>query len=193
MTDRYLDLLRHGAVRGDASFRGTTDEPLTDLGWSQMSQAVTDSPTWTHIVSSPLKRCAEFAERFAETHGLPLEIMDALRERDFGDWEGLPAHEIPEADLARFWEDPAGFDPPGAEPFADFSARVLAAWDQIRRHGSPHTLVITHGGVIRVILASLLMMPAQALLLIEVPHGSRTRLRVPDPPGRPSLIFHRCN
>ncbi|NEX19604.1 histidine phosphatase family protein [Thiorhodococcus mannitoliphagus] len=193
MTDRYLDLLRHGEVAGGACFRGRSDDPLSNLGWAQMSQAVADAPTWTGIVSSPLTRCAAFGQCFADTHGMPLEQMDALRERDFGAWEGVPAHEIATEDLTRFWEDPAGFTPPEAEPFDAFRARVLDGWRQILERTDPHSLVITHGGVIRVILAELLQMPTSSLLLIEVPHACRTRIRIPAPSGRPSLVFHRRN
>lgn len=176
---------------GGACFRGRSDDTLSDLGWAQMSQAVADAPTWTGIVSSPLKRCADFAERFAETHALGLDRVDALRERDFGSWEGLAANEIAPEDLGRFWADPASFTPPGAEPFSDFRTRVLDAWRQILKRPDRHTLVITHGGVIRTILADLLTMPDSALLLIEVPHACRSRIRVHAPPGRPSLVFHR--
>nr|WP_242482364.1 histidine phosphatase family protein [Thiocystis violacea] len=188
-----MDLVRHGEVEGGPCFRGRSDDPLSGLGWAQMSQAVADAPTWTHIISSPLKRCADFAERFAETYKLPLERMDALRERDFGAWDGVPTHEIPPDDLSRFWEAPAEFNPPEAETFTDFRARVLEGWHQILRRPDPHTLVITHGGVIRTILTDLLMMPPSALLLIEVPYACRTRIRAPEPPGRPSLVFHRGN
>ena len=191
MTDRYVDLLRHGEAQGGIRFRGSSDDPLSDFGWAQMSQAVADAPTWTRIVSSPLARCSAFAERFAETHGLSLELVDALRERDFGDWEGLPPHEIAAAELGRFWDDPTSFTPPGAEGFAEFRDRVLEGWRDILDRPEPHTLVITHGGVIRIILADLLMMPPAALLLIEVPFACRTRIRVTDPPGRPTLVFHR--
>lgn len=191
MTERYLDLLRHGEVQGGVRFRGNCDDPLSEQGWSQMSQALTDAPTWTSIISSPLRRCAAFATRCAETHDVPLVFMDALKERDFGSWEGRATDEIAPEDLACFWNDPVGFTPPGAEPFAEFRARVLDGWRQILTRTDPHTLVVTHGGVIRMIIAEILMMPGQATLLIEVPYASRTRLRIHEPPGRPSLVFHR--
>ncbi|NEV63117.1 histidine phosphatase family protein [Thiorhodococcus minor] len=193
MTDRHVDLLRHGEVAGGVCFRGRSDDPLSDLGWAQMSQAVADAPTWTSILSSPLQRCAAFGECFADTHALRLERVDALSERDFGAWEGMPAHEIATEDLTRFWADPASFTPPEAEPFEAFRRRVLETWQKLLERPDPHSLVITHGGVIRVILAELLQMPTTSLLLIDVPHACRTRIRIPKPPGRPSLVFHRCN
>ncbi len=171
-------------------FRGHCDTPLSEQGWSQMSQALTDAPTWSAIVSSPIRRCAEFATCCAETHGVALTFMDALKERDFGSWNGRTTQEIAPKDLESFWSDPVGFTPPDAEPFGDFQARVLDGWRKILTHPDPHTLLITHGGVIRLIIAEVLMMPDQATLLLEVPYASRTRLHLYPPPGRPSLVFH---
>ena len=72
----------------------------------------------------------------------------------------------------------------------DFRSRVLAAWAALLQGTDPHTLVLTHGGVVRVILAEVLAMEDRSGLLIEVPYAGITRLRLPVPPGRPSLMAH---
>jgi alpha-ribazole phosphatase len=51
------------------------------------------------------------------------------------------------------------------------------------------SLVVTHGGVIRVIVGEVLQMPPPALLLLEVPHACRTRIRLPVGDGLPSLVL----
>ncbi len=191
MTDRFLDLLRHGEVQGGACFRGGSDDPLTGLGWEQMRRATAEAPAWTRIHSSPARRCADFARHLAETCGAPLTLVDAFGERQFGAWEGRAAHQIPAAELAGFWNDPAVFTPPGGEPFADFRARVLRAWSELETTSEAHSLLVTHGGVIRVLIAAVLRMPDEAALLLEVPHACLTRIRLPAAPGRPSLMFHR--
>jgi broad specificity phosphatase PhoE len=56
----------------------------------------------------------------------------------------------------------------------------------------PFTLIVSHGGVMRVVLAELLRIPPEAAILVEVPPACLTRLRIPDPPGRPSLMRHGC-
>lgn len=190
MADRLLDLLRHGEALGGACFRGRRDDPASPIGWQQMSQAATADPGWTGVITAPARRCSDFARHLAETRGLPLATVSALGERDFGAWEGLTADQIPPQALARFWDDPIGFTPPGGEPFADFRDRVLLAWDELLDQAGAATLVVTHGGVMRVLLAHLLRMPPADAILIEVPHACLTRLRIPEPPGRPSLMRH---
>lgn len=190
MAERLIDLLRHGGVQGGARFRGDQDDPLTPLGWEQMRQATADRPGWTRIVSSPLRRCCEPARELARDLGLAIEERAALRERGFGAWEGLTVDQVPGDILGRFWADPVGYTPPGAEPFAAFRTRVMDGWHDLLREPDPHALLVTHGGVIRILVAEVLRMPAEAFFLIEVPHACRTRLRIPAPPWRPSLVSH---
>jgi broad specificity phosphatase PhoE len=189
--ERFIDLLRHGEPLGGARFLGAQDDPLSALGWEQMHLATTrDRPAWGRIVSSPARRCVDPARALASRLGLPIEKRPAFRERGFGAWDGLAAHQIPSESLAAFWSDPVAFNPPGAEPFQAFRDRVLAGWHELLCDGAPHDLLVTHGGVIRVVLVEVLRMSLEAFLLIEVPYACRTRLRIPPPPWRPSLIFH---
>jgi alpha-ribazole phosphatase len=194
MTDRFVTLLRHGEVQGGARFRGGHDDPLSEAGWMQM-RAIAERqgqrpPRWTRIVSSPARRCAEFAGRYGQESRLAPTLSWAFAERCFGDWEGLAAHQIPAAELTRFWDDPAGYTPPGAEPFDNFRTRVLTGWNALVKDPDPHTLLVTHGGAIRVIVASLLGLADPTGILIEVPLACVTRVRLPPDPGRASLMFH---
>ncbi|RKT45389.1 histidine phosphatase family protein [Thiocapsa rosea] len=190
MQDRFVDLLRHGEAQGGARFRGGHDDPLSAEGWDQMTRATAVNPDWTRVVCSPSRRCSAFAQRLAESNKIPLVILSGLRERGFGAWEGMAAHQIPAEELTRFWDDPVGYAPPGGEPFEIFRERVMATWRQVCDECEPFTLAVTHGGVIRVVLAEVLRMPSEASLLIEVPPACLSRLRVPESPGRPSLMRH---
>jgi len=195
VNDRLMLLLRHGEVEGGGRFRGGHDDPLTGQGWGQLRAAVAAEAAagrahWDLIVCSPAARCAAFARALAAERGLPMHTLPAFRERGFGAWEGLRADQIPIDDLSRFWADPLRFDPPGAEPFCAFRERVTAGWRQLLAGEACHPLLLTHGGVIRVILGQVLGLAADALLLIEVPPACRTRLRVPIGGGRVSLIAH---
>jgi len=190
LSDRFILLVRHGEVQGGGRFRGGHDDPLTATGWAQMRTALSREQGLDRILSSPALRCAAFARVLAGERGLSLELSSDFGERRFGDWEGLAAHQIPAEELARFWAVPAGYDPPRAEPFADFRQRVLAGWRALMGASDERTLVLTHGGVIRVILAEVLGMGDPSGILIEVPHACLTRLRVPPSPGRPSCLSH---
>ena len=198
MTDAIttIDLLRHGEPVGGTRFRGALDDPLSDLGWQQMDAAVGAHPAWQAVVSSPLRRCAAFAASLAERHGLPLEEAEGFREIGFGEWEGRTAQELmevaPEA-LSRFWSDPRGHTPPGGEPFEAFAARVAAAWEGLlARQAGSRVLLVSHGGVIRLILAYILQMPLANLFRLEVPYASLSRIRVEGAgaDALPQLVFH---
>ena len=80
--------------------------------------------------------------------------------------------------LARFWDDPAAHAPADAEPLARFAARVLTAWHSIvRDHPSQRVLLVTHGGVIRVILCHVSRRPVERLLELDVGHAALHRIR----------------
>lgn len=169
-----IALLRHGETQGGACFRGSTDDPLTPLGWQQMRAAASGKP-WTRIVASPLARCAAFAGELATRLAIPLELDERLREMHFGAWEGRTAAELMANDgdaLARFWGDPAACPPPGAESLQAFQGRVLAAWRGLRQGASGgRVLLVAHGGVIRTILCQVLGHPLERLLELELEIG----------------------
>jgi alpha-ribazole phosphatase/probable phosphoglycerate mutase len=191
-TGTTLDLMRHGEPVGGRRYRGQIDDPLSDTGWAQMRAAVGDAAPWTRIVSSPLARCRAFAETLAARHALPLSFDDRLKEVGFGAWEGKSAAEIEQdapGTLARFKADPIHARPAGAEPLADFHARVaLALDDLLAQHAGQHVLLVGHAGVMRMALAWALHIPLEHAYRIEVASASLTRLRFDG--GRASLIFH---
>lgn len=191
MPERLVDLLRHGAVEGGIRFRGCQDDPLSAEGQRQMERAMQEGSRWTAVLSSPLRRCFDFASRLCLTRDLPLTVHYDWREREFGDWEGQTPEQLPADELTRFWTDPTCFTPPNGESYDDFHRRILKLWQVCVTTDERHTLVVTHGGVIRLIVAEVLQMSPEALLRIEVPFGSLTRIRLPDPPGVPAMVFHR--
>jgi len=176
-----IDLLRHGETEGGSRFRGRTDDVLTDRGWSQLKSATEREPAWEEIISSPAKRCAQFAEHLAETHNISCHQAEWLWEMDFGDWEGATAAELAATDADRlnaFWQNPINQAPPGGEPFQQLQQRVLDGWHKTTQHPSKKILLVSHGGPIRIILANTLGMPSQNLMRLEIPHASRNRVRV---------------
>lgn len=176
----HVDLLRHGETSGGAVYRGVGDDPLTPAGRAQMSAALADGGGWDAVVTSPLRRCAEFARAVAEQHDIPLTIDARLREMDFGAWEGRSAEQIMRDDpqcLTRFWQDPWRHPPPGAESLVRVRARVLEVWGELVARGQS-LLVISHGGPLRVILCQLLGHPTARMLELPVPHAARCRVRL---------------
>ncbi|RKS16527.1 alpha-ribazole phosphatase [Pseudomonas sp. WPR_5_2] len=177
-----LDLLRHGETELGGGLRGSLDDALTEKGWQQMRAAVMEQGPWDRLVSSPLQRCARFAEELAARSGLPVTFDPDLQELHFGAWEGQSAVALMETDaegLGLFWADPYSFTPPQGEPVAEFSARVLAAVARLQAaYAGQRVLLISHGGVMRLLLAQARGLPREQLLNVEVGHGALFSLSV---------------
>lgn len=182
-----VDLIRHGEPVGGPRFRGSQDDPLSQLGWRQMEAAVAEGTRWDAILTSPLLRCRLFAETLAERQGIPLHCEERLREIAFGEWEGLTAEAIAARwgeRLELFWTDAEAYPPPGGELLSDFQSRVLAAWDDwTERLAGQNILLIGHGGIVRVILGAVLgVPPRRGLSAISVPYAWCSRVRLDRTP-----------
>lgn len=180
-----IDLLRHGDT-GQRSYRGQLDDSLSALGWSQLRAAIFGR-SWDAIVSSPLRRCAEFAQDLSEARRVPLRIDARLAEYHFGDWQGVPietlAQEQGEA-LRHFWMDPVAHPPPGGEPFAAFRARLCEALNDVAEQAqTQRVLVVTHGGAIRLLRCEAEGRDFGEMANIEVPHASLHSLHWNVPAG----------
>lgn len=193
MATTTIDLLRHGEPVGGRMYRGAIDHPLSERGWQQMRDATAEPAPWSHIVSSPLARCAAFAEELAARLALPLDVDTRLSEVGFGTWEGQTGDQLRAADpgvLRRFYHDPLGERPDGAEPLADFQARVSACLDELLTvHAGRHILVVAHAGVIRAAVTHTFDAPLAAMYRMGVDNACFTRLCRTD--ERPlSLTYH---
>ncbi len=191
-----IDLMRHGEVTPGLCLGSTYDPPLTNVGWSQMRGVLAwVQPPWDGVVSSPLIRCASFAEELAEHYGLPLRLEPRLRELGFGAWEGrswsdLYRHEGEK--LLEFQRSPRFNPAPGGEDYQDFEARVTDFWRDLLQHShGEHWLVVTHAGVIRSILRIVLGFPEQRLFSLHVPHAGLTRIHQKGEDfTQARLVFH---
>lgn len=192
-----FDILRHGETEGGKIFRGATDVALIPEGFANMernaarladismqsdySPQVPDSP-WERVITSPLIRCRQFAEKLCEEQGLPLHVEDNFRETSFGDWDGVPFSEIKSYALDafnNFWRDPVNNTPPGGEPFSTFCQRVQTGLQEaVKAFRGQHILLVTHGGVIRALLNAVVEGDAMSFMRFEVPYACISRIRV---------------
>jgi alpha-ribazole phosphatase len=172
--------MRHGETSAHGRYCGSTDVLLSELGWQQMWSAV-QGTCWDRIVSSPLRRCRDFAAALAQRRDLPLTEDSRLRELHFGDWEGRSAVELfkrsPDAQL-RFWKDPMAHPPPGAERLQDARERVMACWHDLESAcAGGRALIVTHGGPMRILRAEITALPIPRLFEIEVPYAALWDMR----------------
>jgi broad specificity phosphatase PhoE len=177
-----LTLIRHGAVEGRAHvFRGRSDPPLSSAGWEQLAcaLAVFDESPPDCLVSSPSRRCLEFASHWTQARQIPLRILDALREIDFGEWEERSPEEArwhDPAAYASFVSDPEQWCSPGGESYREFRTRVLRAIEELRTGDLQHAAILAHAGVIRVLLCESLDIRAPQALRIALAYGSTCRI-----------------
>ncbi len=188
----HIDLLRHGETLAGSVYLGRSDAPLSEHGYRQMAEALLDAPRYDAVLSSPLIRCAAFAQDYAQQHGLPMHHDARFQEMDFGTWDGRSAAEIaatnPDA-LENFWRDPVTFTPPQAEPLLSFQARVLSAWRELpARYPGQRVLLVSHGGVMRIILCHVQQLPLAELLNFPVPHGALHQVSVAHEPQQISKV-----
>jgi alpha-ribazole phosphatase/probable phosphoglycerate mutase len=162
-----LLFIRHAATDLAGTFCGHADPPINALGQLQIAGLVASlaSTPIRAVTSSDLQRAVATAQAIADDHAAPLTIRPALREISFGDWEGLRWADIEARDpvfanewMSRFPELPT----PGGERFVDFEARILHEVDLLLPLAQDSLIaVVTHAGVLRVVLQSLLGCTAQ--------------------------------
>ncbi len=164
-----LVLLRHGEAEGNRELRylGTTDAPLTPLGYEQVTQLAQAAARLkpSAIYSSPLLRARETARALADVVGLSVTVTPELREMDFGAWEGLTRAEAralgPEGLAA--WETGADVAPPAGESLAAVQARVTAFTDTLTaRHSGETVALVSHVGPIKLLVCAALDLPVSS-------------------------------
>ncbi|NLF03686.1 MAG: histidine phosphatase family protein [Actinomycetales bacterium] len=156
-------LWRHGRTEYNATRRlqGQIDIPLDEVGrWqgTTAAAALFARHTPARIVSSDLARAAQTAQYLADLAGLDVELDARLRERAFGDWEGLTAEEIHAGfpDEAKVWSGGGGVNRPGAENPAQVGERVAAAVRELAEGLEGTLVLVTHGAAIALGLSALL-------------------------------------
>ena len=140
------------------------------------------------IYTSPLQRCHKLA------HALNIGevVHDArLKELHFGDWE-LQAWDAIPRDIFDVWaQNYAEISPPNGETFSQLQLRNIAFLNDIMAAAPQANIcVLTHGGVIRSLLAHVLNMPLKGLFRFNVDYGSVTQIEISeDPKTVPKINF----
>lgn len=147
-----LYITRHGETSRNAEQRvlGRTDDPLSAKGKAQaaeLAEKMKDIEIDV-IFTSPLSRAKETAQTVAKSKGLSLIVDDRLIETNFGDFEGAPRYseEYQAAKRDYFKRYPNG------ESYFDMAYRIYDFLFMLRReYADKRVLVVSHGGVCRII------------------------------------------
>jgi broad specificity phosphatase PhoE len=152
--------IRHAETDMAGRYCGHADPDLNAPGREQLLRLADtlSEETLSAVYTSDLRRAIHSGHAIAHSRGIPQLQRPALREIHFGDWEGLSWQQVeashPEFSrewLAAYPKLPA----PGGEDFAAFEARVLDEVNQIIDANHLPVAVVTHGGVLRVVLCHL--------------------------------------
>lgn len=195
----HVLFIRHGETDWNRIKRiqGHIDIPLAKSGLEQaerlaarLDREAREGGRLDAIYSSDLQRAQQTARPTAAALGLSLRLVEGLRERAYGVFQGHDSTEI----AARFpdeyaqWQtrDP-GFAPPGGESVRAFYHRVLHAVAAIvAAHRGQRIVCVTHGGVLDCIYRSAQGLPLEAprdyallnasINTIEFDEGGRARM-----------------
>lgn len=175
-----LLLIRHAQPAEEARGRcyGRLDIGLSPRGHrrAQLIARTLDSVALAAVYSSPAARALETAAPLAAANRISPLVDDALRELDFGELEGKSYDEIQAAhpDLYQAWmQTPTRVHFPGGESYLQLRTRALKAMETIRsRHRGALAAIVSHGGILRAILADCLRMPDDAIFRLDQSYGA---------------------
>jgi probable phosphoglycerate mutase len=150
-------LIRHGETEWNREGRVQgyhADSPLTETGREQV-RALAERLAREGIDalhSSDAGRTRDTADPIGMATRLPVVHDKALRERNYGVFEGRTFAEVERefpAEYERFRTRDSGYVPPGGESATQFRDRVMAALERIAAEASgTRVAVVTHGGVL---------------------------------------------
>ena len=154
-----IHLIRHGLTEGNKKnmFYGHSDIPLTDEGVSLIKALVDEGiyprPKDAAFYSSGLIRAEQ---TLSLIYGeIPHIRLDSLKEIYFGDYELKTHNELKKDPEYISWiKNRSGLSaPPGGESLALFKKRVKAGMRNVLEADARHSVIVSHGGVICVIMA----------------------------------------
>ncbi len=180
-------LARHGRTKANASgvLAGrSSGVRLDERGREQATAAAErlEGLTLAAVVSSPLTRCRETARLLAP--GVEAVVDRGLTECDYGEWTGRELRTLAKEPLWKVVQaQPSAARFPGGESMAEMSARAVATVrgrdaEVAAAHGEHAVwLAVSHGDVIKAVLADALGMHLDAFQRVVVDPASLSVVR----------------
>ncbi|HAF00865.1 MAG TPA: alpha-ribazole phosphatase [Methylophilaceae bacterium] len=172
-----LTLVRHTALQVSAGIcygQSDIDVAATFHEEIQRLQHKLANTSFHGVYASPLQRCSKLALALNMTQ---VAHDERLKELHFGDWEMQAWDDIPRNVFDDWAQNYASVAPPNGETFSELQQRGIAFLnDMLQAHAGHEVLVITHGGMIRALIAHVLNMPLKGLFRFNVDYGSVTQL-----------------
>ncbi len=156
---KHLYFVRHGQavnnLKNNELVGGHFDAPLTEKGITQArdvaSEIVNSGLTFDVILSSPLQRAHHTAKIIAESISFPksnIELLDILKERDFGELAGKPFEEALGMTMSEYLANPLSADSiEGVETLAELHNRAGKIVQIVRERPEESVLIVAHGAL----------------------------------------------
>jgi alpha-ribazole phosphatase len=152
--------IRHAETEMAGRYCGHSDPELNAQGRAQLTKLahLLSAEPFGTVYSSDLRRARSTAHAIAAGRNIPQVLRPALREIDFGDWEGMSWEQIEQLDPEYALEWMAAYPhlpAPSGESFQAFEARILEEVNHLLERNPGPIAVVTHAGVLRVVLRHL--------------------------------------
>lgn len=176
-----LYLIRHTSLQVPAGIcygQSDIDVASSFLDEALLTQEKLISTPFDAIYASPLQRCLKLANAINIGDAI---VDNRLMELNFGDWEMSAWDDIPR-DIFDVWaHNYANLAPPNGETFSQLQQRGIHFLEEISTlYPTGNIAVVTHGGMIRALLAHVLNMPLKGLFRFTIDYGSITQLEFGD-------------
>ena len=160
MKETEIILIRHGETEWNSQKRmqGHSNSDLSEVGRGQI-QALGElmkNVSFDHIYSSDSLRTRQTAEAITQYSGHTLQFDQRIREKNLGVFEGLTSTEAKERhpEVYRLFKTAgANYVIDEGESTQQLLERALEFIEEIRlRHPQERVVMVTHGGVVRVLM-----------------------------------------
>jgi len=180
-----IHLIRHGQTDWNVKslYQGIKDIPLNDVGLKEADRLAKRLRSFSFIglYSSPLSRAFNTAEAINQFHDLSVVVRENIKEISLGGWEGKDRETIKKShpkSIGTFSKDVVDIRPPGGESFRDLQFRVGESFKEIidSHQDNDEIVIVTHGGVIKNIIADALKMKLEDRKLLLIDNASISTL-----------------
>ncbi|MBQ0151978.1 MAG: alpha-ribazole phosphatase [Chryseobacterium sp.] len=165
-----IHIIRHTAVENPEQLcYGFSDIPLRDR-FLEDFEMVKAGQDYDSVFVSPAERC----QRLAHFFKFKFKTDERLREMNFGDWELKKWNDIPSVEIDPWYKDFVNVPAKNGESLVAMQTRVSEFWkDLLNNSKVEKVLLITHLGVIRLIIQQVLEFPLENMFRLQIDYGKR--------------------
>lgn len=184
MQNKTIYIIRHGKPFSSVKqYLGQINCSLSKLG---MQQAHYLRKYFSYIrldgiYSSDLIRAAKTAEIISKEHSVKIEYVPEIREVSLGKWDGVNFNTIRKKYPISFHIRGLNLEhyrPPNGENFTDLRNRIIPVFHKIIKNTNRRSVVISHAGVNRVIIATILKIPLNEIFQIKQDYAATNKIIV---------------